>query len=85
MMAKPTEIILDVTRMTSGFTELISHWEMYVTVTGDLPDYVLMTNKQKNIYMGLCIKFFEKIRMELPQEFIKNPQFRGIPIICQKI
>jgi len=78
------KITLDVRNLPVGMREFIEYWETYVTVTSDLPDEILMTTKQKMVYLARCINLFDKMGVEIPQDFIDNPNFRGIPVRCSE-
>ena len=75
------EIVLDVSRMAiNNVTALIEKWELFVTVTGELPDVLIFNQHQMDWYLNTMIKFARQCGGELTPFGRKNPTFRRIPI-----
>jgi len=75
------DIELDVSKVAiNNVTALIEKWELFVTVTGELPDVLIFNQHQADWYGNLMLNFAKRCGWELTKTVIKNPTFRSIPI-----
>jgi len=73
------EFVLDVSnRVVNSWIKLLEYWEMYVDVTGNLPDVVLMTREQFDWYSNELIAFSKAMGFDTGKNIKVN--FRGLPI-----
>lgn len=75
------EIELDVSKVAiNNVTALIEKWEMFVTITGELPNVLIFNQHQRDWYMNTLIDFAKRCGWGMTKKVIRNPTFRSIPI-----
>jgi len=75
------EIALDVSKVAiNNIGILLDEWEVFVTVTGELPDVLIVNSHQMQWYKDTLIKRARRYGWEISKKFMKSPTFKGIEI-----
>jgi hypothetical protein len=77
---KPDVVVMDVSkRVVNKVSDLISEWELFVSVTGELPDEIRMNARQLIWYSNELVRLAGLLDAN-PSKHSRNPTFRSIPV-----